>query len=970
MGCTLRIEPATGRPFIMSSRPVAVAALLLPVLGFADLSRADQPAAGAEVILNDGSYWRCAYIFGNEGVSPELLRKGPSEWISGEMLARTKKSVQRHAAHPIYRHRYRGFRPEQWHRHVFVATTSKSQYSHNHGLTREKLPPPEDWTRPDFDDLDWPRVRNPHLMGTPPLVQGHFTGTAQLDIGRACFRAFFELAHLDRGALILSLTYRGGVRVFLNGTEITRKHIPEGKLGPETTAKGYPPEAYVMLKGEGAVYRKFYRAKEDDKLFWADLYGPYKKPGPPRRYYQPIHPDSADIWARVQRSRDRKIEGFTLPVKLLRRGSNCLAIEVFRSDLHPVVLNRRGSWGKGHTETDVAWSHACLPRVELKAPKGAAVSSLSRPGGVRVWAEDIHAELYPFDFLEPGAPAGKVHALGPKNGVASALLVVGADRYINNVRVELSDLKHEKMAGRLEASRLSLFSLKRKFLAKSRINRCFNSSRGFVLYKRYPEDLPFLSRYGHQRGYEKYVAHKLSYLDQLQPGVINGIKKDTIQPYWISVQIPPDAKAGRYVGTVAVRAGGAKPTVLPLTVEVMDWAVPDPCRFQTFVGIEQSPYGAARQYGVRLWSDAHFRLIEASMKQLGRAGNVWLTIPCSRNTPFGNRDDQMIRWTRKKDGTLSFDFSILDRYLNLAQKHWKRLSVINFVVAPGNQLSVSFNVLDEAAGKVEAIQVHAPKQGIVEAHKAELAAFCRAVDQHMKARKLLQATYWGFTWDNTSNIAGLRKILAETSPKVFWCRAGHNFRFDQHYRVSTSQYGWSCDVDLLKYGWKNEKLALLGGSCRVNPISDNNPPHVYRTFADTGLNSGLRGIAQVGADYWGAFAEGFVLGPGRFPGFSCENILYPGEHGAESSVRYEAFLQGLQEAEARIFIEKAIDGNAIPDALKRELRESLIRYANEKAFSFGYHPYMRGNHGWRARARIIYGAAAKLARVLAAKKDG
>ncbi|KKM62286.1 hypothetical protein LCGC14_1523200, partial [marine sediment metagenome] len=785
-----------------------------------------------EIILNEDCYWRTANLYGNEKVSPELVKRGPSKWVSQDLLEKTKRGILKNARHRLSKHQYKNFEPEKWHDHVYIETTSKSQYSHNHGLTHEKRPSPGNWMQPDFDDLDWPRNRNPHLMGTPPLISGYYTGVSQLDVGRACFRAFFEVTDPDKGALTLSLAYRGGVRVFLNGTEIARGHLPKGRLDLKTTAEGYPPEAYVMLEGEGEPYRAFYRKTKDDILFWADLYGPFKMPGKPRRYYQQVHPNSQAVWKRIQRLRDRKIEGLELPRKLLERGSNCLAVEVVRSDLHPVALNRSPfPWGRSvrGSEGNVAWSHGCLPRVELRAPKGTAVSSLKRPAGVRIWAEDIHAERYPFDFLGRGAPAGKLHALGPRNGAAGALFVVGADKDIEQVRIDLSDCMHKDPGRRSKAPQLTIYSLKQRFIQKYAANRSFNSSRGFVLHKRYPKGLAFLKRFGFQRGYEVYIRNKLSYLDQLHPGVIGDIKKDTIQPYWISVQIPKDAAAGQYTGTVTVRARGVAPKVLPLTIEVMDWTLPDPNQFQTVVGLEQSPYGVAKQYNVTLWSDEHFGLIEASMKQLARVGNDWLIVPCIRKTQFGNRDDQMIRWTRKRDGTLAFDFSIMDRYVDLAQKHWGTLSVISLVVAAGNQLDVGFNVMDEASGKVQVLQVCDPKGGLIEARKGDLAAFAKAVHKHMKARNLLQSTYWGFTWDNTGNPAGLKEFLAETAPGIFWCRGGHQYRFDKYYKVSTSQYGWSCDVDALKFGWKSDRFALLSGSCRVNPISDNNPPHVYRT---------------------------------------------------------------------------------------------------------------------------------------------
>ena len=60
----------------------------------------------------------------------------------------------------------------------------------------------------------------------------------------------------------------------------------------------------------------------------------------------------------------------------------------------------------------MAWSHCSLPAIELKGGSG-AVPSLKKPAGVRVWAEDIHAERYPFEFLERGAPGGWKLQLAP-----------------------------------------------------------------------------------------------------------------------------------------------------------------------------------------------------------------------------------------------------------------------------------------------------------------------------------------------------------------------------------------------------------------------------------------------------------------------------------------------------------------------------------------------------------------------------
>jgi len=91
----------------------------------------------------------------------------------------------------------------------------------------------------------------------------------------------------------------------------------------------------------------------------------------------------------------------------------------------------------------------------------------------------------------------------------------------------------------------------------------------------------------------------------------------------------------------------------------------------------------AAQYDVVPWSNEHFALLAASFRELGRIGNCWVNVPVLRNTEFGNRDDSMIRWTLKRDGTYAFDFGVLDRYLDLAIQHCGPPKVVCLVVMHG-----------------------------------------------------------------------------------------------------------------------------------------------------------------------------------------------------------------------------------------------------------------------------------------------
>jgi len=145
--------------------------------------------------------------------------------------------------------------------------------------------------------------------------------------------------------------------------------------------------------------------------------------------------------------------------------------------------------------------------------------------------------------------------------------------------------------------------------------------------------------------------------------------------------LPRDARPGRYRGGLGVEAQGLPATTLPVELTVADWTLPDSQDWATWVGMIQSPDSLALEYGVPLWSQENRRLIARSFDCMKAVGcrNVYVPLLCRTN--FGN-EESMVRWIRKEDGTYTYDFTIMDRYL--AAAHRQRLG-------------------DELAGRCEAL---------------------------------------------------------------------------------------------------------------------------------------------------------------------------------------------------------------------------------------------------------------------------
>ena len=119
---------------------------------------------------------------------------------------------------------------------------------------------------------------------------------------------------------------------------------------------------------------------------------------------------------------------------------------------------------------------------------------------------------------------------------------------------------------------------------------------------------------------------------------------------------------------------GEKTITVPLRLEVADYAVPDTQNYKTWIEVMQSPDTLAAEYDVPLWSDKHWELIAQSMRYIGDIGSRVVHVPLIAETNSGNAQS-MVRWIKKADGTFDYDFTIMDKYLDVAEKNMGQAEV-------------------------------------------------------------------------------------------------------------------------------------------------------------------------------------------------------------------------------------------------------------------------------------------------------
>lgn len=184
---------------------------------------------------------------------------------------------------------------------------------------------------------------------------------------------------------------------------------------------------------------------------------------------------------------------------------------------------------------------------------------------------------------------------------------------------------------------------------------------------------------------------------EMVPDMLNGpgpveISANQLQPLWIGVDIPRDAKPGVYRGQITVKMNDTS-LAFPFAIKVLPVVVPEVKDWTFDVNFWMHPQATAHYYAgcqchgqdeakwkhencaELMWSDRHLALYKPTLELLRNAGQKTITVNLVKDPwrssymlkgeqPQTNYSyDEMIRWRRKADGSFSFDFSAFEKYV-------------------------------------------------------------------------------------------------------------------------------------------------------------------------------------------------------------------------------------------------------------------------------------------------------------------
>ena len=382
--------------------------------------------------------------------------------------------------------------------------------------------------------------------------------------------------------------------------------------------------------------------------------------------------------------------------------------------------------------------------------------------------------------------------------------------------------------------------------------------------------------------------------DPLLPAGPLDLKPNRTRSYWLTVHVPKTTHAGKYAGALTITAAGSVREI-PITVEVLPIRLPDkrPMHMTNWFA-----YGnLAKHHRVKMWSEKYWRLLDAYAKDMAEHGQDTILVSLG-----------LVGIWQEKDGTLSFDFSRFDRFVETFDRR-----------GVAERIELGHVGGRRPAGWTSPIGSHNWKVNLRKGAKAvklspeeKTAALVAAVQKHLHEKGWLKRAMIHIADEpipgNLESWQALSRIVHRAAPKIPRIDAIHVRDCGGELEVYCPELGYFDKwYDHLSQLQKQGKIELWFYTCC-------NPRGLYANrFTDYELIKprllhwmnyyyDARGYLHWGLAYWTDKPYKDAAKGALPPGDAW--IIYPGKDGPVSSIRWEALRDGVEDFELLWLLEK------------------------------------------------------------------
>jgi hypothetical protein len=376
------------------------------------------------------------------------------------------------------------------------------------------------------------------------------------------------------------------------------------------------------------------------------------------------------------------------------------------------------------------------------------------------------------------------------------------------------------------------------------------------------------------------------------------VRSNSVQPVWLTVQVPGDIPAGKYSGSVTVNA--EEKFVLRISLNVAEHILPPPSEWKFDLDLWQNPDPVAKVHGVKLWSDEHYSLMRPYYEMLANAGQKSITAFII-DQPWGPdhvyyRDPTFVKWSRKNDGSWSYDYTVFDKYVEFVMSCGinQRINCYSMIT-----WDLNFIYFDEAKG--DTVSVYA-KPG-TQAYNDLWEPMIRDFTNHLKAKGWFDKTTIAMDERDMEGMKAVMALLKRIDPGWKTALAG-----SYHREIALDIFDYCIiihgkfDQDILaqrKAAGMPTTYYTACGENRPNAFSFS-PPAEIVWIGWYAAAEGFTGYLRWAYNNW----TSDVLHDTRYktwPGGDCYQV-YPGPR---TSIRFEKLIEGIQDFEKiRILTEK------------------------------------------------------------------
>ena len=402
------------------------------------------------------------------------------------------------------------------------------------------------------------------------------------------------------------------------------------------------------------------------------------------------------------------------------------------------------------------------------------------------------------------------------------------------------------------------------------------------------------------------------------------------QPVWMTVNVPSNAKPGKYRGKLTVSSSNAKSRSLPVELIVSDHILPPDSDWTFHLDLWQNPYSVARYENVPLWSDAHFEAMRPVMKMLADAGQKSVTTTIMNRPWNGQTEDafgSMVTKIRRIDGSWLYDYTIFDRWVEFMFSLGIDRQINCYSMIPW---ALEFDYYDQATSSPTTFQAAPGSEEYNEYWGSFIADFSR----HLKAKGWFEKTMIAMDERPMESMQAVLSLIRRTEPDFKISLAG-NYHEPINFGIADFSEGFAPKKEFPESA--KAKRKGLGLTTTFYTCCAEAHPNMF-VISDPDEAAWLGWFAQA-ENYDGYLRWAYnswtmdPLADARFrtwPAGDCF-VVYPGGRG---SVRFSKLVEGIQDFE-KIRILKEQWRKEDDDSKLSHLAGILKSFSSEKLLEEG-----------------------------------